>query len=284
MSIESVIDSLRASEAIHTREAFLHRCRMEIEPFVYSYLNHTYGEALSRHWSTCTIPRKSTKGIVIVERRCHPNLEFTIQNAIYFAPGYSLHIICSDANQGFVEEICGSQLDSVHIHSVFKDIGTPESGKKEYNTLLKDWGFWSLFPEDWLLCMETDSYLLKEIPEKVYKYNYLASKWAWFPEKAGGGGISHRKRSFMLEICSNTSLTHEMQDCFASDGVALLGCQVIDSNIFGETCFDSSTIGTHQWWTFACDIPKEDLREYLNLLLTLYIKLDRGCSSTGKSP
>ena len=272
MSIESVIDSMRASKEVHTREAFLHRCRMEIEPFVYSYLKDTYGATLSAHWSSCKIPIDSKKGIVIVERRCHPNLEFTIQNAVYFAPGYSLHIICSEANREFVEEICGTQLASVHIHSAYKDIGTPESGKREYNMLLKTYGFWSFFPEEWLLCMETDSYLLKEIPEELYNYNYIASKWSWFPEKAGGGGISHRKKSFMLEICSNTSLTHEMQDCFASDGVALLGCPVMDSNTFGETCFDSSTIGTHQWWTFASEISKENLRGYLNLLLTLYIR------------
>jgi hypothetical protein len=272
MSIESVIDSMRVSERVHTREAFLHRCRMEIEPFVYSYLNHTYGGELAKHWSTCTIPRNSTKGIVIVERRCHPNLEFTIQNAVYFARGYSLHIFCSEANREFVEEICGSQVDSVHIHPVFKDIGTPESGKKEYNNLLKSYGFWSSFSEEWLLCMETDSYLLKEIPEEVYNYNYVASKWPWVPGHAGGGGLSHRKKSFMMDISSINSLKAEMQDCFASDGVALLGCPVIDSNMFGETWFDSTTVGTHQWWTFASDITKDNVREYLSLILTLHVR------------
>lgn len=268
MSIESVIDSLRASEGIHTREAFLHRCRMEIEPFVYSYLKDTYGAALSRHWSTCTIPRESTKGILIVERRCHPNLEFTIQNAVYFAPGYSLHIVCSEANKAFVEEICGTQLASVHIHPMFKDIGTPESGKKEYNALLKNYRFWSFFPQEWLLCMETDSYLMREIPKEIYNYTYVASKWPWIPGQAGGGGISHRKKSFMLEICS-TSLDAEMQDCFASEGLLSLGYPVMEGDLFGETSFDSTTIGTHQWWTFSCS--SENLKQYLTLVLTLHI-------------
>lgn len=269
MSIQSVIESLKASESIHTRDAFLHRCRTELEPFVYSYLNDTYGPKLSSHWASCTIPLESTKGIVIVERRCHPNLRFTIQNAVYFAPGYSLHIICSEANREFVEEICESQLGSVHIHPVFKDIGTPESGKKEYNMLLKSYGFWSFFPEEWLLCMETDAYLLDKLPEEIYNYNYVASKWHWVPGQAGGGGLSHRKKSFMMEISCIDSLNAEMQDCFASEGLALLGHPVMDGDIFGETSCDYKTIGTHQWWTFSTS--SEPLEDYLSLLLTLRV-------------
>jgi len=245
---------------------------MEIEPFIYSYLKDTYGAELARHWSTCTIPRDSTKGIIIVERRCHPNLEFTIQNAVYFAPGYSLHIVCSEANRSFVEEICGSQLASVHIHPVYTDIGTAEAGKIEYNKLLKSYGFWSFFPEEWLLCMETDAYLLAHIPEEVCKYNYVASKWHWVPGQAGGGGVSHRKKSFMMEICRIETLKDEMQDCFASSGLSLLGLPVMDGNIFGETVFDTTTIGTHQWWTFAPAITKDKIRQYLMLLLTLRVR------------
>ena len=270
MLIESVIESLKASESLHTRDAFLHRCRVELEPFVYSHLKYTYGAELARHWSTCTIPRESTKGILIVERRCHPNLEFTIQNAVYFAPGYSLHILCSQANLAFVEKICGSQLSSIHIHPVYKDIGTPESGKKEYNALLKTYGFWSFFSEEWLLCMETDSYLLREIPQEIYNYNYVASKWLWIPGQAGGGGISHRKKSFMMEICC-MPIKAEMQDCFASEGLLLLGCPIMDGNIFGESRIDYGMVGTHQWWTFICGI-KEHVHLNISVLLTLHIR------------
>jgi hypothetical protein len=169
-----------------------------------------------------------------------------------------------------VEEICGSQLSSIHIHPVYKDIGTPESGKKEYNMLLKSYGFWSFFPEEWLLCMETDSYLMKEIPQEVYSYNYVASKWPWVPGQAGGGGISHRKKSFMLEVCL-TPIDAEMQDCFASEGLLRLGYPVMEGDLFGETAFDSTTIGTHQWWTFAHGVV-DDLEAYLSLVLTLHMR------------
>ena len=72
----------------------------------------------------------------------------------------------------------------------------------------------------------------------------------------------------MLEICS-TSLDAEMQDCFASEGLLALGYPVMEGDLFGETAFDSTTIGTHQWWTFSCSI--QDIKEYLTLVLTLHM-------------
>jgi len=274
MSIQSVIESLQQSKSVYSdRDSFLHRCRVELEPFVYSYLKDTYGEELQRNWSSCTIPRKSTKGIVIVERRCHPNLEFTLQNAVYFAPGYSVHIICSQANQAFVEEICGAQLESIHIHPAYKDIGSTESGKREYNSLLKCYGFWAIFSEDYLLCMETDSYLLRPLPACIYDYNYVASKWHWIANQAGGGGLSHRKRSFMLEICSIESLQSlEMQDTFASQGLLQLGYPVLDHDVFGETTLKYHTCGVHQWWTFSCGIAPKEMQAYLSVVLTLQVR------------
>lgn len=270
MSLESVIDSLQLSRPDYTnREHFLHRCRIELEPFVYSYLRETYGAALNRHWDSCTIPLVSSKAILIVERRCHPNLEFTIQNAVYFARGYSVHIICSKANLSFVQEICGSQ--TVHIHPVFTTIGTPEVGKREYNALLKSYGFWASFPEEYFLCMETDSYLVRPVPKSLADYHYVASRWHWVPGQAGGGGISHRRRSFMLEICVLPSLQAiEMQDTFAAQGLLELGYPVLEKEVFCESSCHPDLIGTHQWWTFVCE-NASDRDDFISVMLTLEI-------------
>lgn len=271
MSIQSVIESLeRSRESYANRQDFLHRCRVELEPFVYSYLKDTYGPSMDKAWQTCTIPRVSDKAILIVERRCHPNLEFTIKNAVYFAKGYSLHIVCSEANRAFVEEVCGSQLPNIHIHPMFKDIGTVERGKQEYNSLLKQAGFWSSFAEEYLLCMETDSYLLRHIPSIIYDYPYVASEWPWATGQ--GGGLSHRRRSFMLEVCTVEGKHHacEMQDTFANEGFLALGYKYLEG-IFCESMCEQDLVGTHQWWTFACECPAEDLEAYLSVFLTLEV-------------
>jgi hypothetical protein len=185
-----------------------------------------------------------------------------------------------------VEEVCGSQLGSIHIHPAYKHIGTTESGKREYNSLLKSYGFWASFSEDYLLCMETDSYLLRPIPACVYEYNYVASKWHWIPNQAGGGGISHRKRSFMLEVCSIESLQSvEMQDTFASQGLLQLGYPVLNNDVFGETSIEYHTCGVHQWWTFSCGIAPEEMAAFLSVVLSLEVrKLDGGDTSQLSPP
>ena len=237
---------------------FLHTCRMQLDYYVFEYLKEEYGSALDTFWETYTIPKTSDKAIVFVERRCHPNLEFCLKNAVYFARGYSVHIFCSESNIDFIKYICGSQEDNIHFHIQFKGIGTPEEGKLEYNALLKQRQFWETFTEEHILTFETDCYLRKPIPDSIYSYDYVASKWPWLPNDPGGGGLSYRKCSVMLKICDidNKEITCiPMQDTFVSDAIKVfqLKTPTFEESIhyFCEAVsIESTAIGVHQWWTF----------------------------------
>lgn len=232
---------------------FLHTCRMELEPYIFGTLNHRYGAELQRHWDSCVIPTNGNKSVVIVERRCHPNLRFCLQNAAYYARGWSITIVCSDANEAYVKACAGSQVSSVRIIPFFRGFGTPEEGKTEYNTVLQQSHFWELFLEDNLLMMETDTYLLKPLPAELLAYDYVASKWPWAPDVAGGGGLSYRKRSMMKYVCSQNFPIQKAQDCFISDAVEKLNfmspTMEESKEFFGEFMFLPTMCGTHQWWT-----------------------------------
>jgi hypothetical protein len=244
----------------HTMESadYLSACRTQLDPFVFSILNLIYGEALQKFWDEYTIPLESDKAVVIVERRAHPNLKFCIQNAMYFCRGHTLHIVCSKASLAYVKSILGSQIHNIHIHPYFDTIGTPSQGYKEYNELLKTKQFWSMFPEEHIITLETDCYFLKPIPENIYQYDYVASIWPWSPEKPGGGGLTYRKRSMMLNICDKyTEDISPAQDAFVSDAVSALGYKyptLEESNVyFTEGLCSNSAIGTHQWWTYIAN-------------------------------
>ena len=272
-----VAQSLERNIDLFEHGDFLHTCRMQLEYYVYDYLKKTYCPALDAFWNTYTIPKKSDKAIVFVERRCHPNLEFCLKNAVYFARGYSVHIVCSESNIDFIKHICGSQEPNIQYHIQFNGIGTTEEGKLEYNALLKTRQFWETFIEEHILTFETDCYLRKPIPESIYEYEYVASKWPWRPSDPGGGGLSYRKRSAMLQICSidNKELgCLPMQDSFVSEGVTLLQLKTptFEESIdyFCETIpIKSTTVGVHQWWTFFIkkDVPVElsIFKDYLTL-------------------
>jgi len=243
---------------------------------VFEILEKRYGATLDRHWDTTPVPKNSDKALIIVERRCHPNLPFVIKNAVYFNPGYSLHIVCSEANKAYVEHVCGIQAPNVHIHPIWEGIGTPEEGKTDYNLLLRQRSFYERFTEEHLLLFETDCYFLRTSPATLTHYDYVAAKWGWQPDAPGGGGLSYRKRSVMLEICDRYfNETTVMQDCFVSEGVAKLGYTypTVAENalFFTESIPSAHPAGTHQWWTFLLSFPPHEIPKIVEIYLTLYI-------------
>jgi hypothetical protein len=267
---------LKNRRSFKTSAEFYDSCRTKLDAPIFQLLNQHYGSIFNTFWNeTNTIPSESKKGIVFVERREHPNLEFCLKNGAYYARGFSIHIVCSKANLEFIKRICGSQLENIHLHVEWDDYGTPEQGKREYNELLKTRRFWEYFSEEYILTMETDSYLLKPIPASIVQYDYVASKWPWLPKEPGGGGLSWRKISMMLDICDRSPSNPLMQDSFVSDGVKLLGYTYptiqTNMNYFTEAFSSPNAIGTHQWWTFCCSQGLPKFIEYCTLYCNLII-------------
>jgi len=278
--IYSVVLSLRGSMKIFNNEGdMLHKYRCELDPFVFRALDSMYGKEFDEYWNSIEIPRVSDKAICIVERRCHPNLKFCLQNAAYYARGYSIRIFCSEANIDYINTICGKQFNNIHIYPIFEDIGTPVNGRSEYNELLKSKKFWDSFTEEHILTIETDTYFLKPIPESIYSFDYIGSKWINQLDKPGGGGLSYRKLSVMKEILSldNEELKgHEMQDMFVSHGIQLLNKKFPSAEdsykYFIEGDFTENmnlSIGVHQWWTFINNLEEHLLLNLIEIFLSL---------------
>jgi hypothetical protein len=245
-----------------TEAEALNMFRTELEPHVFSILNRRYGMHFQRHWDSCMIPTDSNKTIVIIERRCHVNLRFCLQNAAYYVRGWGITVICSDSNYDYVNACIGSKAGSIKVIPCFKGIGASvEEGKAEYNTLLQQEQFWKLFSEEHLLMMETDSYFVKPLPDSILKYDYVASKLPWAPLSPGTGGLSYRKRDMMKHICSLGLPVNKAQDCFVNEAIILLANKysyptIEESMIyFGEFSTHKNMCGTHQWWTVFFSTP-----------------------------
>ncbi len=259
-----------------SRESLAIMARNTLEPLVFETLINRYGKFFNAHWEDCIIPVEADKALVIVERRCHPYLEFCIKNAVYFNPGYSLHIYCSQANFEYIKLICGKKIDQIHIHTIWRGLGTPEEGRAEYNTMLRTRKFWEDIPAEHIITFETDSYFLRPVPPTIYEYDYVASRWAWKPDEPGGGGISYRKRSVMLDICDRyKNEATVMQDCFVSEGVKALGYKYPsfekNTELFSESYISNKSVGVHQWWTFVVQAPIKSLLPIFHDHLTLRI-------------
>ena len=119
-----------------------HQKRMALEPLIFDILKAKYGSILKEHFLQTTLPTSSENCIVIIERRIHPNLEFLLHNAVYFAPGWSICFVCSNINLAYCQEISGIQKSNISFLPIFQGSPGRDQAREEYNQLLKSTEFY----------------------------------------------------------------------------------------------------------------------------------------------
>lgn len=259
-------------ELNRTHSFDIHKVRTELEEPVYDQLRKTYGAFYKAFWNTITIPKDAPNTIMLVERRPHPNMEFVLQNAVYFCSKsshpFSLTVVCSDENEDYVKEILGKHALTTHIIPYFKGIGTRDQGRDEYNKAFKSLSFWANLKADYVLSIQTDSYLLRPLPDVFWTYDYIACPWVWKPGFVGGGGLTWRKKEVVVRIIEHMGQREyfDGEDCFFSQGCAELQVKTPEfeeaNEYFVESCLTDTPIGVHQWWTYWFSLDNQDDQEY----------------------
>jgi hypothetical protein len=246
--------------------------RNKYEIFIYDILKQRYGAILDAFWKTYEIPLISDRAFVIVERRCHPNLWFILRNIAYFGRGWTIYLFCSKQNYEYCVAILGKNYKNVHLIVYYNEIADMITAIDDYNTTLKSKSFWEQIESETICVFQMDCYLRKHIPEELLEYDYVASPWIWDTKLPGGGGLSLRKRSVMIDICDKKEQSHVAEDDFVSRGVCELGYNFLHSSeskkYFVESCFTEDPVGVHQWWTFYFSnmpVSKEIIINYLTL-------------------
>lgn len=249
-----------------------HAKRMALDPLLYDILKSKYSSPLSEFWKKHTFPRKTDSYLVLVERRLHPNLAFTLYNMAYFARGWGLIIVCSDLNYEYCKAICGNQCESILLLPLLKGNPTPTEGKNEYNRLLKDASFYESLPGEHHLFFQVDSYLRKPVPEEWKSFHYVAAPYEW-DESSAGGGLSYRRKSAMIDICKEYRDDASDEDAFICQGIKTKGYSMppfeLAVTYISESCIYEDPIGVHQWWTFFFPTEIEDADELFHRLLSM---------------
>jgi hypothetical protein len=227
--------------------------RFRLEPLVFNILQKKYGKQLESFYLMNPPVRDSKKCILIVERRIHENLEFVLHNCRYFARDWSLCFVCSDINMDFCKEIAGPHRENIHFLPIFQGSPSREEGRNEYSNLLKSADFWRDLPWDMVSVVQTDSYFLKQIPDDILDYDFIAATASWDYDSMVGG-LSFRRPSAMVQICENFKEDIFSEDVYFSEGAKKLGLRLpgIPERFcyITESCFFGHPVGTHQWWTY----------------------------------
>jgi len=129
----SMFDEIKDEIDLYEKEPrkYLSIWRHRYEPLVFDILKSRYGTALCSFWESYRVPFYSDKAVVIVERRCHPNLWFTVYNVAYFCRGWSIYLFCSRQNYQYCKDILAHNADNVHLIVQFSEQVGPEQGVRE---------------------------------------------------------------------------------------------------------------------------------------------------------
>jgi hypothetical protein len=255
--------------------------RNQLEPYVFQYLQYTYGPVFDAFWKTHTFPKKSKYALVIVERRCHPNWWFILRNIAWAAPYCSLYIFCSDLNIDVLLSYLGDKAENVNIIPWFQGNVNREEGKNQTNITFKLENFYKVIDAEYMLRFEMDTYFLQKVPTDIFVGDFYGAPWVWAPHKPGGGGLTVRNISAMIDICNKEkeNINPLGEDDWIGNAILKYGYSVppveFRQQIFLENHMPPvCPIGIHQFWTFIYEFGinnRELFEKNIKSLVTIQI-------------
>ena len=208
------------------------------------------------------------KAIVIVEPRKHKNLEYVINNFdTLMDPDWDLYVFHGLS----AAEFAATAVQSIQKRRVFLlPLHTDNLNADQYNELFKQSKFWNRVNAESILVFQTDVVLCSKSLQSIdrfTKYDYIGCSvddktigfggWRWsntHPDDYfyGSGGMSFRKKSFMLNcIRDNPNIDKAYpEDVFFSNCVAKSPNRPETATVINDFCtqnkYVNNSLGAHR--------------------------------------
>ena len=162
----------------------------------------------------------TSNAMVIVEPRKHKHLQKVINNFdLHMDKTWDLYVFHGKS----AEEFAKDATKNIKERKVFLlPLDTDNLTADEYNKLLKQKSFWEKVNSENILVFQTDTALCGNTNKYIYnfiKYNYIGCpydynslKAAWTDKFYGIGGLSFRKKSFMIDCINNNPNDNGAED------------------------------------------------------------------------
>lgn len=206
------------------------------------------------------------KAMIIIEPRKHPLLKKVIQNFDkHMDPSWDLYVYHGLSYSEYAKE---STQTITRRNVVLLPLGTDNMTATDYNRLFKKKHFWDTVDAENILVFQTDSVLCGKSAQTINdytSYDYIGCSYDnktigqnmfihWMPqyEFYGIGGLSFRKKSFMLEcIYQNQNVPDEFpEDMFFSQCVARSPNKPPTAKVLNQFCtqfiFNQKSFGAHK--------------------------------------
>jgi len=208
----------------------------------------------------------TTKAMIIIEPRKHPLLKKVIKNFDkYMDSSWDLYVYHGLSYASYAKE-CTESITSRKV--ILLPLGTDNMTATDYNRLFKKKHFWDTVNAENILVFQTDSVLCGKSTSTINEYtsyDYIGCSydnktigtksfplWGAEHEFYGIGGLSFRKKSFMLEcIYQNQNVPDEFpEDMFFSQCVAKSSNRPPNAKVLNQFCtqfvFNQKSFGAHK--------------------------------------
>jgi hypothetical protein len=145
------------------------------------------------------------KTAVLIEPRLDTMIELVIKNFMYFLhKDWNLMIICGTKNKDYILSLTEMIGDIIIV-----DLQIDNLSISQYNSFCLSKELYNSIPTENILFFQIDTLLRKPIPDDYLKYAYVGAPWrpdlSWFhmTNGIGNGGLSLRRKSYMLSIIEN---------------------------------------------------------------------------------
>lgn len=142
------------------------------------------------------------KTAVLIEPRPTTLIELVIKNFMYFLhEDWNLMVICGNKNKKYILHLAEMIGEIIII-----DLKVDNLVISEYNSLCLSSELYDYIPTEHMLFFQLDTLLRKPIADDYLKYAYVGAPWRsdlqWFhmTNGIGNGGLSLRRKSYMLSI------------------------------------------------------------------------------------
>jgi hypothetical protein len=159
----------------------------------------------------------------------------------------------------------GDKADNVHLIPWFQGNVSREEGKAQTNITFKLENFYKVIDAEYMLRFEMDTYFLKKVPTDIFVGDFYGAPWMWAQDKPGGGGLTVRNISAMIDICNKEkeNINPSGEDGWIGNAITKHGYSVpsfeFRQQIFLENHMHPvCPIGIHQFWTFIHNFGIKD--------------------------
>lgn len=232
-------------------------------------------------------PNPSEYTAIIVEPRKHKAMEFVLKNfAENLDERWNIIVFHGNLNEKYIRDIVHKKLKKYEPRITMSNLGVDNLSVAQYSELFFNPSFYDNIPTEMFLIFQTDSIILKENRDNIYRfmdYDYVGSPWTdkirgflLTKNMVGNGGLSLRRKSKMVQTlkykdnCLDTQQKQTYGKYIAEDqcfngyfapDVKLRIPSVEEAKYFGvESLYSEKAFGTHKPWAY------KDINNYGELI------------------